>query len=694
MEERVPAPEPTAAGHEQIRVLLFSSAPAAEHRCLGDTDGFDLTVCHDIGAAVELLRTSAFDVVIVDAAGTRDPAELEALRGPAALILTDEYDRDLGRLLERFGRSACLLPADASGAVRAQLVRTAAERARLEAALRQRVHELEHSRAHFRDVIERNADAILVVDTAGVIRFANPMAARLFRSDRSSLAGTEFGFPVVHGETTELDLLGQGETRVVEMRVVESEWEGEVAYIASLRDITERKRAEESALRLTRAQAARSAAESAAERFRFLAEAGTLLTTPLDYTETLATLARLCAGRLADWAVVYAVDDSGAVQRVEVAHRDPALAATAARLRDYPLDPAGGHPVLDVLRTRQPLLIREVDDARLASLVQDERHLELTRQLGVTSLVLVPLVARDRELGALALVSSDPQRRFSEDDVTMAGDLAARAALAIDNSRLYLAANRANQAKTDLLAVISHDLRTPLNAIIGYAELLSMGIPDPLSDGARQRVDRIRVSASHLLYLIDELLSFARLDGGHDTLSITAVDACAVVTDAATVIEPLASERGLDLDVQLPATALTIDCDADRLRQILLNLLGNAVKYTEQGSVAISLQEQGDDVMFVVRDTGVGISPGDHERIFEPFWQVARAGTGVRGTGLGLSVVRRLATMLGGTVSLDSAVGRGTTFTVRLPRRHHDAAGPHGRPPSAPGPNGDADRHR
>ncbi|CAN5873828.1 hypothetical protein BH23GEM9_BH23GEM9_07570 [soil metagenome] len=657
-----------AAAGDQVRVLLLTGTPhRGDHFLDNDTGDFELSVSRTVPDAAARLRESAFDVVVVDSAVVRDPAELEPLRGPALLVLADEYHQDVSVVLERLGNGACVLPADASASVRAQLVRMAAERARLEESLRQSVTELAQSRTRFRDVIERNADAILVVDSDGVIRFANSMAVRMF-GEAQELIGTAFGFPVVHGETTELDLLGKGEARAVEMRVVESEWEGQAAFIATLRDITERRRVEENALRLTRAQVARSAAESAASRFRFLAEAGTMLTTSLEYTETLATLARLCAGRLADWAVVYAIDDSGVVQRLEVAHRDPALADAAVQLRDHPLEPDGGHPVLEVLRTRQPLLISDVDDARLVTLVQDERHLQLTRQLGVASLMLVPLIARDRELGALALISADPQNRFTDDDLTIATELASRAALAIDNSRLYLEANQANQAKTDLLAVISHDLRTPLNAIMGYAELLTMGIPDPLTEGSQQRVERIRISASHLLYLIDELLAFARLDGGHESLDLSPLDVRTVIDDAASVIEPLAHGRGLTLHVDAPGHPVTLECDADRLRQILLNLLGNAVRYTEQGAVTIELQEQDEAVVVQVRDTGVGISDEDHDRIFEPFWQASRTRTGSQGTGLGLSVVKRLVTMLGGTISVDSAVGRGSEFTVRLPR--------------------------
>jgi PAS domain S-box-containing protein len=540
------------------------------------------------------------------------------------------------------------------------------------AELEQRTQELVRSQARFRDVIERNADAIVVVDGDGVIRFANAAAAALFGSSREALVGSPFGFPVLAGETTELDLVQDAQRRAVEMRVVESEWEGDPAHIVTLRGITERRRAEEDMHRLVRAQAARVADEAAARRFRFLAEATTLLTSKLDYTETLTTLAELCVQHIADWAVIYMADDSGHVRRLAVAHRDPAKAAVVEAIQDHPIQPAGPHPVLQVLRTGEPVLATDVDESRLTELAQDERHLALLRELGVASFMLVPLVARERKLGAIGLISSDPRRPFTTQDLAEATDLALRAALAVDNARLYCAAQEVNQARTDLLAVISHDLRTPLSSIMGHAELLAMGVPEPLGPATLERVERIRAGAKHLVYLIDELLTLTRLEAGRETLQLEQVDACAVAREVGDVVEPLAHERGLDFHVVLPPRATPLRTDPGRLRQVLLNLVGNAVKYTEQGEVRLELSEQpdGDGILISVCDTGVGIRAEHVEHIFEPFWQVDpqnRSSNG--GAGLGLSIVRRLIELLGGDISVTSRPGDGSTFTVRVPRQ-------------------------
>jgi signal transduction histidine kinase/PAS domain-containing protein len=667
-----------------MQVLLVTNSPTqAPPWAPSDHPSFDLELASSVTDAAARLALRPTDAVILDAVVAQEevdalPQLREALGQAALLVRVTDYTSDIPLLMDRLGGAACLLPAAAPPPVQAQLVALAAERARLATELverveelEQRTHELEESRSRFRDVIERNADAIVVVDREGVIRFANAMAMELFRSRREDLLGTHFGFPVVLGETTELDVLRPDGAGVVEMRVVESEWEGETASIASLRDITERKRAEEGARRLIREHAARTAAEEAARRFRFLAEASSALSVPLDYADMLSTLARLCVAELADCAVIYGVDESGGVERLEAAHCDPAKMDVVRALREHPIQGGSGHPVLDVLRTRSPLLIADLDEARLATIAHDERHLELLRQLEVVSFMLIPLVARDRGLGAIGLISSSPDRRFTEEDLAEANDLALRAALAVDNARLYREAQEANQAKSDLLAVISHDLRTPLNSIMGHADLLALGLHDQLSEAGLQCVERIRIGATHLLYLIDELLSFARLEAGHEELRPQDVDAKVVAAEVAAVIEPLALERGLSFHLDVPAHPVTLRTDPDRLRQVLLNLVGNAVKYTKRGEVRLDLSPTTDEeVTFRVRDTGIGIRPEHLKRIFEPFWQVDPSQrTNRGGTGLGLSVVRRLVDLLGGEVVVESEVGRGSTFTVRLPSR-------------------------
>jgi signal transduction histidine kinase len=527
--------------------------------------------------------------------------------------------------------------------------------------------ELRASEARFREVIERNADAIVVVDTTGTVLYANPMAERLFDRDGAELLGTTLGFPLVAGETTELDVLSHAGPRVAEMRVVESRWDGCDAYIASLRDITERKQAERDARRLIREQEARRTAEELAGRQRFLLEGSAALVATLDYDATLTTLARLCVSGVADWAVVFCTDKDGHPERVEVAHRDPQQHAPASALRALLSTHDGVHPIVESFNTNVVRRVDHVDAAVLDTLCHNSHEAELVRELGADALLLLPMVARGRQIGGLVLVRTGASHHFDEGDEALAEDIAVRGALALDNARLYDDARRADKERSDLLAVVSHDLRTPLTAIMGYAELLRLGIPKPLPPESMTQVERIGKSAQHLLYLMNELLTFTRLDAGHETVNVQEVDVRDLVREVAVLIEPVAREHGLTVDTSLPAQPVPVRTDPDKLRQVLLNLAGNAVKYTPAGSVHLRLAASADGAVLRVEDTGVGISAENLTRIYEPFWQVdpsQRSREG--GTGLGLSIVRRMVDLLGGRVEVESRMGEGTTFKVTV----------------------------
>ena len=237
-----------------------------------------------------------------------------------------------------------------------------------------------------------------------------------------------------------------------------------------------------------------------------------------------------------------------------------------------------------------------------------------------------------------------------------------------DLVRARKGAEAASQAKSDFMATISHELRTPLNAILGYTDLLSMGIPEAIGDRAREQVGRVGSSARHLQQLIDELLTFTRIQAGREEVEPARVELAGVVDEVRAVIEPLAAQKSLRFVVDTGGAPESVETDPRKLRQILLNLLGNAVKFTHEGEVRLSVSPDGDGLAFAVRDTGIGISPEHVEQLFEPFWQADQSRTRAwGGTGLGLAISRRLAGLLGGEVTVESEPGRGSTFTLRLP---------------------------
>ncbi len=232
---------------------------------------------------------------------------------------------------------------------------------------------------------------------------------------------------------------------------------------------------------------------------------------------------------------------------------------------------------------------------------------------------------------------------------------------------------RANRAKDRFLASMSHELRTPLNAILGFTGTLLMGLPGPLNEEQRSQLETVRSSARHLLTIINDLLDLAKIDSGKVELALEAVDCRAVVEDVATSLRPLAEAKGLSFELSCPDHGVTAWADRRALTQILLNLANNAVKFTETGSVRIVVAEEaapkGPSVVRIdVIDTGVGISPADQERLFQAFEQVGNSPLTQEGTGLGLHISRKLAELLGATISCSSVPGQGSTFTVELKR--------------------------
>lgn len=238
-----------------------------------------------------------------------------------------------------------------------------------------------------------------------------------------------------------------------------------------------------------------------------------------------------------------------------------------------------------------------------------------------------------------------------------------------DLRRAEQAAERANRAKGEFLAVMSHELRTPLNSVIGYSDLLLLDANNPLTPRQVSHTERIQASARHQLELIEEILAYTRIDAGHEHMQIMPTDAARILRDAIEFVRPLAEGKKLDLRLTLGADRLEIDTDPGKLRQIVLNLLSNAVKFTRSGSVHADARLEEHELVVRVQDTGPGIPEEMRETIFEPFAQVAQPTTReAGGTGLGLAIVRRMAELLGGRIELDSSSSEGSIFSVHVPR--------------------------
>jgi PAS domain S-box-containing protein len=544
--------------------------------------------------------------------------------------------------------------------------------------------EAEAERDHVAAVLESLRDATNAYDRDWRWTYINAAAADLWRAagkDPGSLIGRVIWDEVPELVDTRFHAEAQRAAR--EQRLVEFEeyfaprerWlETRVApmpdgFVTHSRDVTDRRRTN--------------------DRQRVLAELGTALAGSLELDVILQRLAEATVSGLADWAVIDLVNEEArSVRRVAAAHADPDKVALLEEIcRRYPPEYDSPAIARSVAATGGPELIPLVTEQTIGGVARDQEHASSLRSLGVKSLMVVPLRARDRLVGVISFASA--LRSYDAADLALAREVAFRAAIAVDNVHLFAAeqsaradaeaaaetAARANRTKSEFLATMSHELRTPLTAIIGYGELLADGITGPITDGQREQLLRIKASAGHLLGLIDELLTFSRFEAGREEARYEPVDVIEVLDEAYSIAWPLAKSSGLGLTVTPPVEPQTMVTDRIKLRQILVNLLSNAVKFTERGEITLVVRPERDSICFEVRDTGIGIAPDDIDRIFDPFWQVEqthsrRAG----GTGLGLSVTRALARLLGGDVVVESEPGVGSRFEVCLPRSGERAA--------------------
>ena len=419
---------------------------------------------------------------------------------------------------------------------------------------------------------------------------------------------------------------------------------------------------------------------------RLLAEASAAFATSLDIGRPLAILSQRVVPEMADVCVIFVARESGSIGVVAMESTDHAMIEQLTEFdRLHPVDRTPTHPVWHTLRDGQSILVPSVTDASVASMLSGEQSvIELARTTGTSSLLMVPIATRGRILGALGMGTRGMRRRFDRDDLALAEELARRAAMALDNAALLRAehrawgeadaarteAERASRAKSDFLAMMSHELRTPLNAIAGYAELIELGLRGPVTDAQVVDLHKIRHNQRHLLGLINSVLSFARLDAGRVLYDVVNVPAAASLRAVESLIEPMLRERQLEYRLTTCDAAVTVRADSEKLQQILLNLLGNAAKFTADGGrITVSCVVEPRQVHMRVSDTGVGIPTELFERIFEPFVQADRSlKTSKEGVGLGLAISRELARGMGGELAVESAIGSGSTFTLTLPR--------------------------
>lgn len=423
-------------------------------------------------------------------------------------------------------------------------------------------------------------------------------------------------------------------------------------------------------------EAARGEAEQGREHAIFLSEASRHLAHTLVYEATLEEVSHLAVPVFADWCVVDLVaEGSTGLRRIAFAAADPARQELANTLRDrYPSNPSSNQGVVRVLQTGEPVLLTEVPETVLQAVARDAAHLQLLKEINPQSAMVVPLRGRAGFLGAMSFMAAKSGRRYGPEDLRLAQELADRAAMAVENARLFAQVQEAVRTRDEFLATASHDLKNPLTSVKVQAQLLSRraGRSETLAPSdvlrAAEAIDTVATKAASQ---VDELLDVARLPLGTPLqLERHACDLVLLAREAVAEYGEASDRHHLLLET--PEDAVVGQWDERRLRRVVDNLVSNAIKYSpDGGEVVVSLRKiingKGPKAVLSVRDRGIGIPKDDLPRLFERFRRGSNVTGRIDGTGVGLASARHIVESHGGSIDIESEFGRGTEITVSLP---------------------------
>jgi signal transduction histidine kinase/DNA-binding NarL/FixJ family response regulator len=406
--------------------------------------------------------------------------------------------------------------------------------------------------------------------------------------------------------------------------------------------------------------------EDAEEADHLLADAGEVLGSSLDTAKTLHGIARLLVPRMAEWCVIDVLDDAGELQTLEIAATKPECETAIRRmLGRFPHHASRDeHPVARVLRTGEPQLLRRITPEAMHSYADDPEHLEMLCTVGPRSSLIVPLVARGRVLGAITLSRSIPAPAFGNRDLALVVEVGRRAALAIENARLYERASRAVRARDEVLGIVAHDLRNPLSAIAMSAELLCN---PSLSDAERaEHLVGLRQCTEQMERLIQDLLDVTRIEAGRLRVEAEPLDMGPVLREVTQMLHLGAASHGLTVEVAGTVGLRPVLADRQRIVQVLSNLVGNAIKFSPTGGrVTVRAKLAPGEVVVSVTDAGPGIPEDQLPNLFDRFWQARSARRG--GAGLGLVIAKGIVEAHGGSIGVQSHPGAGSTFSFSLP---------------------------
>jgi PAS domain S-box-containing protein len=403
------------------------------------------------------------------------------------------------------------------------------------------------------------------------------------------------------------------------------------------------------------------------DNLAILAEASKILSSSLDYQRTLRAVAQLAVPRIADWCAVDMRTGPRTVELLAIAHVDPEKIRWAEELRQRdPVDLERPVGLAKVLLTGRPEFYPEITDALLVASAKDERTLDLARSLGFSSAMIVPLVTQNTTIGAISFVAAESGKRYAAADLRMAEELASRAALAIENSRLYGASQQAVAVRDDFISAASHELRTPVTSLKVYTEVLQRQAERRGDEHTSGQLRKMQAQIDRLAVLIGDLLDVSKIEAGKLELRYEFVDLRRLTDEVVEAIQATTAKHRIVVEgtVRRPVVG-----DGERLGQVLTNLLTNAVKYSPRSDrIVVRLAETAEEATVDVQDFGIGIDPEHLDRVFDRFYRVTSDDEKTfPGLGMGLYICHEIVRRHGGTMEVTSAKGRGSVFHVALP---------------------------
>jgi PAS domain S-box-containing protein len=407
------------------------------------------------------------------------------------------------------------------------------------------------------------------------------------------------------------------------------------------------------------------------ENNKLLADASAVFSQTLNYEKTLQSLASLIVERLADWCSIAFVEQGAEPREIAVAHPNPEMLKLAQEMfRDYPTNWNAPSGAPNVVRTGKSEVYTDILGHLLEKVARDERHVELIHGLKIKSVMIVPLIARNRVLGAITFVASELFRSYTENDLQVAEEIGRRAGVAIDNALLFEAEQKAVLSRDEFMSIASHELKTPLTSLKLQAQMrlrnLASGNMQAFSEECLKKMIREDCrQIDRIARLIEDMLDISRIRTGKLSVQVERVDLSSLVNG---VLERHSPQLELSKSKVKVTSADTVEGYWDRFRieQVVANLITNAVRYGNGSLIEIEIKREQDFAVLIVRDRGMGIAKENHSRIFERFERAVSANE-ISGLGLGLFIVRQILEVHGGTISVESELGKGSSFRVKLP---------------------------